>query len=113
MAFLLLVVIEDTRDNDERVPERFRDVQWTRLPAGVTLLPSSSAYKTPALRALCVGRMTARRRTPLLNSPGTSAQSPESTSSVRLTRSHLHRACKESTTCHLEAACWPRLLRLG
>jgi TolB-like protein/tetratricopeptide (TPR) repeat protein len=35
-AFLLPVVIDDTRDNDERVPERFRDVQWTRLPGGVT-----------------------------------------------------------------------------
>ena len=34
MAFLLPVVIDDTRDNDERVPERFREVQWTRLPAG-------------------------------------------------------------------------------
>jgi TolB-like protein/tetratricopeptide (TPR) repeat protein len=35
-AFLLPVVIDDTRDDDERVPERFREVQWTRLPAGET-----------------------------------------------------------------------------
>jgi TolB-like protein/Tfp pilus assembly protein PilF len=34
-AFLLPVVIDDTRDDDERVPERFREVQWTRLPDGV------------------------------------------------------------------------------
>ncbi len=34
MAFLLPVVIDDTRDNDDRVPERFREVQWTRLHAG-------------------------------------------------------------------------------
>ena len=34
-AFLLPVVIDETRD-DERVPERFREVQWTRLPNGVT-----------------------------------------------------------------------------
>jgi TolB-like protein len=34
MAFLLPVVIDDTRENDERVPERFREVQWTRLRAG-------------------------------------------------------------------------------
>jgi TolB-like protein/tetratricopeptide (TPR) repeat protein len=33
--FLLPVVIDDTPD-DERVPERFREVQWTRLPGGVT-----------------------------------------------------------------------------
>jgi TolB-like protein len=35
-AFLLPLVIDDTRDDDERVPERFREVQWTRLPGGVT-----------------------------------------------------------------------------
>ncbi len=35
-AFLLPVVIDDTRDDDERVPERFREVQWTRLPGGKT-----------------------------------------------------------------------------
>ncbi len=35
-AFLLPIVIDDTRDDDERVPERFREVQWTRLPGGVT-----------------------------------------------------------------------------
>jgi TolB-like protein/tetratricopeptide (TPR) repeat protein len=37
-AFLLPVVIDDTRDDDENVPDRFRDVQWTRLPAGETPL---------------------------------------------------------------------------
>src|ERR1700736_5158785 len=36
MAFLLPVVIDDTRDDDERVPERFREVQWTQLSGGVT-----------------------------------------------------------------------------
>src|ERR1700683_4246350 len=35
-AFLLPVVIDDTRDDDENVPDRFREVQWTRLPAGET-----------------------------------------------------------------------------
>jgi TolB-like protein/Tfp pilus assembly protein PilF len=35
-AFLVPVVIDDTRDDDERVPERFREVQWTRLPGGAT-----------------------------------------------------------------------------
>src|SRR6185312_12858114 len=33
-AFLLPVVIDDTRDADALVPDRFREVQWTRLPAG-------------------------------------------------------------------------------
>jgi hypothetical protein len=36
--FLLPVVIDDTPDDDERVPERFREVQWTRLPGGETPL---------------------------------------------------------------------------
>src|SRR5215469_6416005 len=36
LAFLLPVVIDDTRDDDERVPDRFREVQWTRLPEGET-----------------------------------------------------------------------------
>jgi TolB-like protein len=35
-AFLLPVVIDDTPEDDARVPERFREVQWTRLPAGET-----------------------------------------------------------------------------
>jgi TolB-like protein/Tfp pilus assembly protein PilF len=35
-AFLVPVVIDETGDDDENVPERFREVQWTRLPAGTT-----------------------------------------------------------------------------
>ncbi|HEV2442875.1 MAG TPA: TIR domain-containing protein [Steroidobacteraceae bacterium] len=35
-TFLLPVVIDETRDDDEQVPDRFRDVQWTRLPRGET-----------------------------------------------------------------------------
>jgi TolB-like protein/tetratricopeptide (TPR) repeat protein len=33
-AFLIPVVIDETNEADERVPDRFREVQWTRLPAG-------------------------------------------------------------------------------
>lgn len=35
-AFLLPVVIDSTHDSDARVPEKFREVQWTRLPKGET-----------------------------------------------------------------------------
>ena len=35
-VFLVPVVVDDTPDDDERVPEKFREVQWTRLPAGET-----------------------------------------------------------------------------
>jgi TolB-like protein/Flp pilus assembly protein TadD len=36
LPFLLPVVIDDTRNDDERVPDRFREVQWTSLPEGKT-----------------------------------------------------------------------------
>jgi hypothetical protein len=35
-AFLLPVVIDATTDVEARVPEKFREVQWTRLPGGET-----------------------------------------------------------------------------
>ena len=35
-AFLLPVVIDDTRDVEAHVPVEFREVQWTRLPGGET-----------------------------------------------------------------------------
>jgi tetratricopeptide (TPR) repeat protein len=34
VAFILPIVIDDTREPDALVPDRFRKVQWTRLPAG-------------------------------------------------------------------------------
>jgi TolB-like protein len=35
-AFLLPVVVDDTREDDENVPDRFKDLHWTRLPGGET-----------------------------------------------------------------------------
>jgi TolB-like protein/Flp pilus assembly protein TadD len=35
-AFLVPVVIDDTRENDEEVPEKIREVHWMRLPNGET-----------------------------------------------------------------------------
>jgi TolB-like protein/Flp pilus assembly protein TadD len=35
-AFLLPVVVDDTEDTGEHVPDRFRELQWTRLPDGNT-----------------------------------------------------------------------------
>jgi hypothetical protein len=35
-AFLLPVVIDETADAEARVPDRLREVQWTRLPGGET-----------------------------------------------------------------------------
>ncbi len=38
-AFLLPVVIDSTIDGSARVPEKFREVQWTHLPAGEASAP--------------------------------------------------------------------------
>jgi eukaryotic-like serine/threonine-protein kinase len=46
-AFLLPVVIDATPDAVARVPERFREVQWTRLPGGET--PASFVERVSAL----------------------------------------------------------------
>jgi TolB-like protein/tetratricopeptide (TPR) repeat protein len=35
-AFLLPVVIDETTEQEEHVPDKFREVQWTRLPGGDT-----------------------------------------------------------------------------
>jgi TolB-like protein len=34
LPFLLPVVIDDTPDQEDRLPDRFREVQWSRLPDG-------------------------------------------------------------------------------
>jgi len=34
LPFLVPVVVDDTPDQEDRVPDRFREVQWTRLPGG-------------------------------------------------------------------------------
>src|SRR5450631_3369946 len=55
-AFLLPVVIDETPDATARVPERFRQVQWLRLPRGeappafverVSRLLSAETYVAP------------------------------------------------------------------
>ena len=48
-TFLLPVVIDAAIDASARVPERFRDVQWTLLPGGAT--PGAFAERVRRLRA--------------------------------------------------------------
>jgi TolB-like protein/Tfp pilus assembly protein PilF len=38
-AFLVPVVVDDTPERGAAVPDKFRDVQWTRLPEGATAPP--------------------------------------------------------------------------
>jgi TolB-like protein/Tfp pilus assembly protein PilF len=72
-AFLLPVVIDDTRDDDERVPERFREVQWSRLPGGKTPLTfvehvlrllSGKLSRQPSGAAPVAARVSAATTTP-------------------------------------------------
>jgi TolB-like protein/Flp pilus assembly protein TadD len=62
VAFLVPVVIDDTSDSRADVPDRFREVQWTRLPGGETpaafvervrrlLSPMNSSAPDPARSA--------------------------------------------------------------
>jgi TolB-like protein/Tfp pilus assembly protein PilF len=48
-AFFVPVVIDDTREDDEEVPERIRDIHWTRLPGGET--PSTFVERVQRLSA--------------------------------------------------------------
>ncbi len=48
-AFLLPIVIDDTPDATARVPDKFREVQWTRLPGGVA--PEAFAERLERLLA--------------------------------------------------------------
>ena len=51
MAFLLPVVVDGTSDSEALVPEKFREVQWTRLPAGA----NSDAFVDHVRRLLSPG----------------------------------------------------------
>ncbi len=44
VPFILPVVIDDTREPDALVPDRFRTVQWTKLPGGVVTPEVKARY---------------------------------------------------------------------
>jgi TolB-like protein/Flp pilus assembly protein TadD len=69
LAFLVPIVIDDTPDDDERVPERFREVQWTRLPGGET--PASFVHRIQDLLSGEMAPVQVRAR-----SIGRTARSP-------------------------------------
>jgi TolB-like protein len=61
--FLMPVVIDDTRQSDDAIPNRFRELQWSRLPGGVAtpafvervrrlLAPQPSTTSNPATNAV-------------------------------------------------------------
>jgi TolB-like protein/Tfp pilus assembly protein PilF len=69
-AFLLPVVVDDTGDDDEHVPDKFRELQWTRLPAGET----PPTFVERVQRLLSGGTAPAQNRIPVsgrvVTSPG-------------------------------------------
>ena len=71
--FLVPVVIDDTSDQDEQVPDRFRELQWTRLPQGantdafvehVHRLLSGELLREPRGTAPVAARVSAAPTTP-------------------------------------------------
>jgi hypothetical protein len=75
-AFLLPVVIDDTTDDDENVPERFLELHWTRLPGGET----PSAFTERILRLLLHrwNRPTNIPQQPRLRAPSRRPRGPTS-----------------------------------
>jgi len=70
-AFLLPVLIDDTPETAARVPDRFRERQWSRLPGGTTppafveqtaRLLAGAAAKVPAARARAAPAASRKRR---------------------------------------------------
>ena len=68
--FLVPVVIDDTQDQDAHVPDKFRDVQWVRLPHGQT--PAFFCQQVVALLAAA----NSASQPPISRRPGTPAVQP-------------------------------------
>jgi len=49
-AFIVPVAIDNTPQSDERLPDRFRELQWTRLPDGNTPPGVFGAHSASAYR---------------------------------------------------------------
>jgi len=85
-AFLLPVVIDATLDAKARVPEKFREVQWTHLPAGdapqafaervLRVMKGSTAAASPAPRASVSVSPTVAPATPATREPPSIAVLP-------------------------------------
>jgi TolB-like protein/Flp pilus assembly protein TadD len=67
-AFLVPVVIDSTHDDDENVPEKFRELQWTRLEAGKA--PSEFVKRILQLLSAELGHSPTMTRGPVAARPG-------------------------------------------
>jgi TolB-like protein/tetratricopeptide (TPR) repeat protein len=77
-AFLIPVVIDQTIEADERVPDRFREVQWTRLPDGNT----TPAFVERMRRLL--GQEASSAHSPITASPNITGQGSEATATATI-----------------------------
>jgi TolB-like protein/Flp pilus assembly protein TadD len=68
-SFLLPVVIDDTLDATARVPDKFRTVQWSRLPAGT----ASSIFVGRVLRLLSPGQLPSAPTRPPVRAPASAS----------------------------------------
>ena len=73
--FLVPVVIDDTPDATTRVPEKFHEVQWTRLSAGAT--PPAFIERVSRLLASHEAHASRQARTPAGAAPSAAAASKE------------------------------------
>jgi TolB-like protein/Tfp pilus assembly protein PilF len=67
--FLLPVVVDGTHESTARVPERFREFQWLRLPEGVT--PRAAIERVQLLLSGSGSQRSASRFSPVAASDGT------------------------------------------
>jgi TolB-like protein/Tfp pilus assembly protein PilF len=81
-AFLLPVVIDATLDAKARVPEKFREVQWTHLPGGA----APQAFAERVLRVL-TGSAAPAAPAPRASAPVASAAAPSAAPAMRETPS--------------------------
>jgi tetratricopeptide (TPR) repeat protein len=79
-AFLVPVVIDGTPDTDDRIPERFREVQWMRLPDGET--PPAFVEHISRLLSLPQGARDAPRSAP--DNPKTAPAEPSQSAPATL-----------------------------
>jgi len=76
-AFLLPVAIDDTLQSDERIPDRFRELQWTRLPGGdaspafVERVRRLLSHEASSGRAAATPVSPPRKAVPQSGTPGT------------------------------------------
>ena len=75
-TFLMPVAIDDTGDDDEQVPDKFRELQWTRLPGGET--PPAFVERVRRLLAPEQAPLPAAARVPEASAPAVPTAVPVS-----------------------------------